>query len=278
MTATGTTITEKAAGSKVQVDGGKKLTLTGGATLQGDAANSIVGATTNLGTIDVGTASLLSEKVTNSGGTIEVDTTLTLSGTEIIGGTINDGGAIVVAGASKIDGTAGNNVALNNGAVTVNAALTLDDVTASGTDITDTNGSTIELDNNVTLTNSATIQGGATKAPVTNLGPLEVAGPASLLNDTLTNTGHIVQVDDGKTLTLDGTTINGGTINDFSTVAGGGIIDVTGASTIAGTSTTDANLTGAGAFTSKVTLDAALTLDITSSSTTSPSRRAPRAR
>ena len=51
-------------------------------------------------------------------------------------------------------------------------------------------------------------------------------------------------------MTLSGTTINGGTINDFSTVAGGGIIDVTGASTIAGTSTAaDANLTGAGAGT-----------------------------
>ena len=47
---------------------------------------------------------------------------------------------------------------------------------------------------------------------------------------------------------MSGTTINGGTINDFTT-AGGGNIDVTGASTIAGTSTAaEANLNGAGAF------------------------------
>ena len=105
---TGTTITEKASTSKVQVDGGKTLTLTGGATLQGDVANSIVGATTNLGTIDVGTgnASLLSEKVTNAGGTIQVDTKLTLSGTEIKDGTINGAGTIDVTGDSKIDATA----------------------------------------------------------------------------------------------------------------------------------------------------------------------------
>ena len=44
-------------------------------------------------------------------------------------------------------------------------------------------------------------------------------GAASLLNDTLTNmsaTGSIIQVDDGQTLTLSGTEIIGGTINDFS--------------------------------------------------------------
>jgi len=106
----------------------------------------------------------------NNGGIITVLSAgvLTLSGTEIIGGTINDGNSIVIAGASKIDGTAGNNVALNGGAVTVNAKLTLDDVTVSGTTITDTSGSTIELDNNVTLTGSATIQGSsAAKAAIT---------------------------------------------------------------------------------------------------------------
>src|SRR5258706_2767245 len=51
--------------------------------------------------------------------------------------------------------------------------------------------STTLFRSNVTLTGAALIQGG----PITNLGTLEVAGPATLLNDTLTNTGHIVQVD-----------------------------------------------------------------------------------
>ena len=81
----------------------------------------------------------------------------------------------------------------------------------------------------------------------------------TLLNDTVTNTGATLQVDDGITLTLSGTTINGGTINDFSGTAGGNI-DVTVASKIAGTSAADANLNGDGAG-STVTLDAALTLD-----------------
>ena len=81
----------------------------------------------------------------------------------------------------------------------------------------------------------------------------------TLLNDTVTNTGATLQVDDGMTLTLSSTTINGGTINDFSSTTGG-TIDVTVASTIAGISGTDANLNGDGAG-STVTLDAALTLD-----------------
>src|SRR5258706_15707481 len=81
--------------------------------------------------------------------------------------------------------------------------------------------STTLFRSNVTLTGAALIQGG----PITNLGTLEVAGPATLLNDTLTNTGHIVQVD-ATTLTLSGTEIVGGTIND------GGTILVSGASKI----------------------------------------------
>ena len=72
-----------------------------------------------------------------------------------------------------------------------------------------------------------------------------MAGAVTLLNDTVTNTGATLQVDDGITLKLNGTTINGGTINDFSSTAGGNI-DVTGASKIAGTSTTDTNLNGNG--------------------------------
>ena len=43
-----------------------------------------------------------------------------------------------------------------------------------------------------------------------------MAGAVTLLNDTVTNTGATLQVDDGITLKLNGTTINGGTINDFS--------------------------------------------------------------
>ncbi|MGY4484729.1 type II secretory pathway component HofQ [Bradyrhizobium sp. LM3.2] len=90
----------------------------------------------------------------------------------------------------------------------------------SGSTITD--NSSIELDNTVKLKDAAKIQGGA----ITNNGTLEIAGAATLLNDVLTNTGHIVKVDDGQTLTLSGTEITGGTIDNYSVL--GGTIDVTG--------------------------------------------------
>ena len=105
--------------------------------------------------------------------------------------------------------------------MTVNAKLTLDNVTVSGTTITD--NSSIELDNNVTLTGGATIQGG----PITNLGTLEIAGAATLLNDSLTNTDHTVQVDAGQTLTLDNTGITGGTLAISGTLDSTGIDSIT---------------------------------------------------
>ena len=187
-----------------------------------------------------GGVTLLNDTVTNTGAILQVDDgiTLTLSGTTINGGTINDfssagGGNIDVTGASTIAGTSTAAANLNGtGTVTLDAALTLDYVKLNG----------------ITLENG----------PLTIKDTVEVAGAVTLLNDTVTNTGSTLQVDDGITLTLNGTTINGGTINDFSGLAGGKI-DITGASTIAGTSTTDANLNGNG--TGTVQLDAALTLD-----------------
>ena len=265
VTVSGATITDSN-GSIIELD--HNVTLTDGAVIQGNSTTNPAtkGVISNLGTLQVtGAASLLNDTLTNTGQTVQVDgsSTLTLSGTEIIGGTITDNGTIVVDGASKIDGTAGNNVALNNGAVTVNAALTLDDVTVSGTTITDSNGSTIELDHNVTLTDGAIIQGNsttnpATKGVISNLGTLQVTGTASLLNDTLTNTGQTVQIDGSSTLTLSGTEIIGGTIND------GGTIVVAGASKIDGAAGNNVALNNGA-----VTVNAALTLDdVTVSGTT----------
>ncbi len=57
---------------------------------------------------------------------------------------------------------------------------------------------------------------------------LEVAGPATLLSDTLTNNGAVIQVDNAGDLALNHSKIIGGTIND------NGIIDVTVSSTING--------------------------------------------
>ena len=94
--------------------------------------------------------------------------------------------------------------------------LTLDGMTVNGTTITDEG--TIVLDDTVKLTGGATLEGASASAlgAITNNGTLEVAGAAELLNDTLTNTSGIIQVDDSQTLTLSGTEIIGGIINDFS--------------------------------------------------------------
>ena len=249
----GTTVTEEVTGSFVQVDSLATLTLKGGATIQG-LSSTVKGAISNSGTIEVaGPASLLNDTLTNmsaTGSIIQVDDgqTLTLSGTEIINGTINDfspttGGTIDVTGSSKIDG----NATLNQGLVKVEAAtLTLDNVTVNGTTVTEeVTGSLVQVDSlaKLTLKGGATIQGlsytdttSTVKGAISNSGTIEVSGPASLLNDTLTNmsaTGSIIQVDDGQTLTLSGTEIIGGTINDFSPTTGG-TIDVTGSSKIDG--------------------------------------------
>ena len=201
-------------------------------------SSSALGVITNNGTLEVaGAAILLNDTLTNtsaSGSIIQVDAlqTLTLSGTEIINGTINDNGTIDVTGDSRIDGGA----TLNGGAVTVESGktLTLDTVTVNATDITDKGA--IVLDNTVQLKGGATIRGVSSSAlgAITNNGTLEVAGAASLLNDTLTNTsasGSIIQVDALQTLTLSGTEIINGTIND------NGTIDVTGDSRIDGGAT-----------------------------------------
>ena len=151
---------------------------------------------------------LLNDTVTNTGATLQVDNgvTLTLSGTSINNGTINDfsasgatGGTIHVTGVSTIAGISGTNADLTgNGAgstVQADAALTLDYVTL----------------NDITLEN-----GTAALGLLTIDNAVEVAGPVTLLNDTVTNTGATLQVDNGVTLTLSGTSINNGTINDFS--------------------------------------------------------------
>ncbi|MFC4839373.1 hypothetical protein ACFPFP_13100 [Bradyrhizobium sp. GCM10023182] len=212
MTVDGTAITVK---GSIELDDTVKLQ--GGAKIQG-------GPVTNNGTLEIsGAATLLNDVVTNIG-TVQVDgsQTLTLSNTEISGGAIDGSGTIDVTVASKIDGGA----TLSTSAVTADAKLTLDGITVAGSVITD--NSSIELDDTVKLQGGAKIQGGL----VTNNGTLEIAGAATLLNDVVTNIGT-VQVDDGQILTLAGTEISGGAINNYSGPSGG-MINVTGDSTIDG--------------------------------------------
>lgn len=186
----------------------------------------------NAGTIEVlANAALAIDQgsaVDNSSGNVIVDgnAALTLDSATISGGAIKGAGTIDVTGTSKIDGGA----AISISGITADAALTLDGVTVSGTVITD--NASIALANTVKLKDGATIKGG----PVTNNGTLEIAGAATLLNDVVTNTGHVIKIDDGQTLALSGTEITGGTINNYSGAAGGAI-DVTGSSKIGGNAT-----------------------------------------
>nr|WP_249132814.1 hypothetical protein [Bradyrhizobium diazoefficiens] len=246
LTVNGATIS----GAGTVTDNGE-IDLTGnavlsGGTLKNNASVKVSGtgnaldneAVTNAatGTIEVlanGTLIIDQSSVVTNTGNLTVDATgkLTLDDATITGGTINGSGTIDVTGASKIDGGA----TLSTSIVIVNAQLTLDGMTVSGSTITDKSG--IVLANTVQLKDGATIQGASAASPgaITNNGTLEIAGAATLLNDVVTNAGT-VKVDDGQTLTLSGTEISGGTINNYSGALGGAI-DVTGDSKIDGNAT-----------------------------------------
>ncbi|WP_409997176.1 VCBS domain-containing protein [Bradyrhizobium cosmicum] len=233
------------------VTGNGEIDLTGNAVLSGGILNNnatfkVSGSgnalddeiVTNAGAIEVVAGGALAidqgSTVANSAGSITVDggAALTLDEATISGGAITGAGTIDVSGDSKIDGGATVSVS----AITADAALTLDGVTVSGTLITD--NSSIALANTVKLKDGATIKGAsaASKGAITNNGTLEIAGAATLLNDVLTNSGHVIEIDDGQTLTLSGTEISGGTINNYSG-AQGGTIDITGDSKIGGDAT-----------------------------------------
>ena len=254
-------------------------TITGGTINDGTIANT--GGPTG-GTIEVLGAATITGGATLNDGVVTVsdNVTLTLNGVTINASTINDGtvantgvatgGSIAVTGSSKLD----QGTAINNGAVAVSAAttLTLDDVTVTGTTITDANATTsvLQIDAGQTLTlsgvtiNDGTINDGT----VANTGepdrrhhrghrqqhdrqrrdPDRRRGLCLGRNDTDARRrhgdGHHVHrhgergdhldPDPTDTLTLSGVTINGGTINDGtgSTLATAATITIAGSSTI----------------------------------------------
>ena len=122
---------------------------------------------------------------------------MTLSVTQIDGGTINNGdiansgaggGNIVVSGNSTIDSSA----VLNDGTVTVNdgVLLTLNGITVNASTITDDDTHTGS--GQLTLAGLVKLKGGAVidsfaSGNFTNTGTLEIVDTATLSNDTLTN-------------------------------------------------------------------------------------------
>ncbi len=262
-------------GSTLQVDANAVLKLahtgTHGGTITDDGTIEILSHSgINGGSLDIGADGLL---------LVDGGKLLTLNNTIVTGGTINDHGTIEVMGSSAINGAS-----LNHGGVTIDhgQTLTLDNDTVTGTTITGTDASSIiQIDANTTLQlDGATIDGGTVNDYSTEpsgsiiAGDIDVIGDSTIKNaglnngnvaiesgqtltlddDTVTGTtfigtdaSSIIQIDGNTTLQLDGATINGGTINDYSTDPSGSIIagdiDVTGDSTISGASLNNGNVT-----------------------------------
>jgi hypothetical protein len=122
-------------------------------------------------------------------------------------------------------------------------------------------GQKIELLDQSSLQNSGLItlgQGGDFEGSsnVTNSGTMEIAGGTLNVQVDVTNSGGVINIDNGATLALSGATIDGGTINDGTAIHNSspvfGNIDVTGSSTIS-----SANLNGGG-----VTIASGITLTL----------------
>ena len=153
---------------------------------------------------------------------------------------------------------------INDSSLTIGEVLTIfNDGVLNNSELgTVSIGQKIELLDESSLQNSGLItlgQGGdfEDSSSVTNFGTIEIAGGTLNVEVDITNSGGIVKVDDGATLTLSGTTINGGTIDDgmasgtSSTVFGS--INVTGPSTISDASLNNGVVTIASGVT--LTLD-----------------------
>ena len=239
VTVTGTTINDTDLTSVIQIADGKTLTLSG-ATINNGTVND--GGVAGTGTIHVAGNSTIDQGAVVNNGTVTIaDTvTLTLNAATINSSTINDGtingaggGIIHVTGDSTIDG----NAQINHGHVDVDAGktLTLNDVTVTGTTINDTDlTSVIQIADGKTLTLSgATINNGTVNdGGVAGTGTIHVTGNSTIDQGAVVNNGTVT-IADTVTLTLNAATINSSTINDGTiNGAGGGIIHVTGDSTI----------------------------------------------
>jgi fibronectin-binding autotransporter adhesin len=152
----------------------------------------------------------------------------------------------------------------NDSSLTIGEVLTIfnDGVLNNSESGTVSIGQKIELLDESSLQNSGLItlgQGGDFEhsSTVTNSGTIEIAGGTLNVEVDITNLGGIIIVDDGATLTLSGTTINGGTIDDGTASGTGstvfGSINVTSPSTISDASLNNGVVTIASGVT--LTLD-----------------------
>ncbi|MBV9559680.1 MAG: VCBS domain-containing protein [Bradyrhizobium sp.] len=240
-------VTLKTEGSSIKVEDTLKLDHT---TISG-------GGIDNQGTIEItGSSSIVNDFLTNGAGVLKVDDVqvLTLDGSTVSGGTIDDEGTIEVSSGAIL--TLEDDVTVTGGGtieddgevkVASGAMLTLKDgvtVTGGGTltnagaiDIETVAGAvfdgvavdnadgTIQVDTStpggvnaiLTLEGGTTVAGGFLSIGIS--GELEVmtACGATLSEVCVANSGTIY-VDSSATMTLDDTTIKGGTIDDHGTI------------------------------------------------------------
>jgi hypothetical protein len=178
------------------------------------------------------------------------------------------------------NGTTGGEV-INESMLTVGELVTIftDGVLDNSLSGTVHVGQKLELLDQASLENFGLItlgQGGdfENSSTVKNCGTIEVVGGTLNVEVNVTNTGGVIDIDNGATLTLSGSTISGGLINDGTVVgdsfAESGNIDVTGSSTIVNASLNDGGLTISSGVT--LTLDDdvvnATTIDDTASGAT----------
>jgi fibronectin-binding autotransporter adhesin len=266
VTIIGGTITNT--GATLTIDAGQMLTLQGGASL-------VEGTLDNSGTLEIeGSSGATLDGVTITGsGSIEVDVTTAQATPTLVldGGTSITSGTLTVGSSGTLDVKTARGATLHGVNVTndnsievfAGSVLILDQLTT-----VDNSTGTISIDGTGMLTlDDASISGGTINDYSTDASDNIVAGDidvtassmisdAHLINgqvtigsgvvltldlDTVTgthfsDTGATIQIDGDTTLTLDGATINGGTINDYSPGASDSIIagdiDIIGDSTI----------------------------------------------
>ena len=210
---TGSITNDALANNQLTVDSGQTLTLNGTTVIGGAITN-----TSATLAVDLNETVTLNDVIVTGGsiadtGTVNVafGKTLTLNGVALDGGNITNAGTIEITGSGSI-----TNDALINTQLTVDSGqtLTLNGTTVIGGAITNTQGATLAVGFNKTVTlDNVIVSGGS-----------------------ITDDGT-VHVDTAKTLTLNGVAVNGGkltndgTIDTTATTSSNGV-DVANAGTI----------------------------------------------
>jgi len=229
-TLTNTGTLEATAGTLL-LDGGATITNTGGVLLAAGANVELLGENITGGTLESssggqiflppGSGSVTLQNVTNSGSLV------TQGGADLltINGTITDNGSIQIGTGNNSNTT----INFSNATLTGSGTLTLDNLGASGElmgTLTQSSTHTINGHGQITatLTNSGLVNASLSNttldifsSTVTNTGTMEAtAGTLSFDGgSTITNTGGLILAS-GANVTLNNTTITGGTLNSSS--------------------------------------------------------------